>query len=110
MMTTAKRLLADIRELAPDITARAAEIEAARRIPPDLVETLRSIGVFRLFVPRSHGGLEIDLPTALEIIAAPWQDRRFGRLDRDDRQRVRHLRGLAAAREPTSRSTQAART
>jgi hypothetical protein len=32
---TAKRLLADIRELAPDISLRAAEIEAARRIPPD---------------------------------------------------------------------------
>ena len=70
MMITAKRLLVDIRELAPDITARAAEIEAGRRIPPDLVDTLRSIGVFRLFVPRSHGGLELDLPTALEIIAA----------------------------------------
>jgi indole-3-acetate monooxygenase len=70
MMSTAKRLLADIRELGPDISARAAEIEAGRRIPPDLVDTLRSIGVFRLFVPQSHGGFEFDLPTALEIIAA----------------------------------------
>ncbi|HJX21375.1 MAG TPA: acyl-CoA dehydrogenase family protein, partial [Steroidobacteraceae bacterium] len=69
-MSTAKRLLADIRELAPDISARTAEIEAGRRIPPDLVDTLRSIGVFRLFVPQSHGGFELDLPTALEIIAA----------------------------------------
>jgi hypothetical protein len=32
MMNTAKRLLADIRELAPGITARTAEIEAGRRI------------------------------------------------------------------------------
>jgi indole-3-acetate monooxygenase len=68
--TAVKRLLADIRELAPDIAARAAEIEARRRIPPDLVETLRSIGVFRLFVPQSHGGLELDLPSALEIVRA----------------------------------------
>ena len=68
--TTVERLLADIQELAPDIIARAAEIEAGRRIPPDLVDTLRSIGVFRLFVPQSHGGLELDLPTALEIIPA----------------------------------------
>jgi alkylation response protein AidB-like acyl-CoA dehydrogenase len=67
---SAKRLLADIRGLAPDITSRAAEIEAGRRIPPDLVEALRSIGVFRMFVPQSHGGLELDLPAALEIIAA----------------------------------------
>src|SRR3979490_3438018 len=70
MSQTAQRLLADIRELAPHVTSRAAEIEAGRRIPVDLVEQLRSTGVFRLFVPRSHGGLELDLPTALEIIAA----------------------------------------
>lgn len=66
--TAAEGLLADIRELAPDITARTAEIEAGRRIPRDLVETLRSLGVFRMLVPQSHGGLEFDLPMALEVI------------------------------------------
>ncbi|WP_395674660.1 acyl-CoA dehydrogenase family protein [Inquilinus sp.] len=65
-----ERMLADIRGLAPDIAARAAEFEAARRIPLELVETLRSIGVFRIFAPRSHGGLELALPQAVEIIAA----------------------------------------
>jgi alkylation response protein AidB-like acyl-CoA dehydrogenase len=75
MTNTAKRLLADIRELAPDITSRAGEIEAARRLPLDLVEALRSIGVFRVFVPQSHGGLELDLPTALEIMGT------LGRID-----------------------------
>jgi alkylation response protein AidB-like acyl-CoA dehydrogenase len=65
-----KRLLADVQSRAPEIAARAAEIEAARRIPLDLVETLRSIGVFRIFAPQSHGGLELDLPSGLEIIAA----------------------------------------
>ena len=75
MTNAAERLLADIGELAPEITARAAEIEAARRMPLDLVQTLRSIGVFRTLVPRSHGGLELDLPSALEIIAA------LGRID-----------------------------
>jgi len=67
--TALKRLVADILDLAPDIVARAAEIEAARRIPPDLVETLKSIGVFRMFVPRSHGGLELDLPNGLKVIS-----------------------------------------
>src|ERR1700704_7175077 len=75
MSQTAQRLLADIRELAPHVTSRAAEIEDARRIPLDLVEALRSIGVFRMFAPQSHGGLELDLPTGLEIIAA------LGRID-----------------------------
>jgi indole-3-acetate monooxygenase len=64
------RMLAEISKLAPDLVSRAAEIEAARRIPPDLVETLKSIGVFRLFVPRSHGGLECDFPSGLEVIRA----------------------------------------
>jgi alkylation response protein AidB-like acyl-CoA dehydrogenase len=75
MTNAAKGLLADIRELAAGIAARAAEIEADRRLPPDLVEALRSIGVFRMLVPRSHGGL-----------------------DRDGRRRMRRHRSLAAAR------------
>jgi alkylation response protein AidB-like acyl-CoA dehydrogenase len=70
MTNTTTRLLADIQELAPEIVSRAPEIEAGRRIPPDLVSTLRSTGIFRLFVPQSHGGLELDLPAALKIIAA----------------------------------------
>src|SRR5258708_22000047 len=60
----AEPLLAEIRELAPAISARVAEIEAGRRLPLHLVATLRSIGVFRMFAPQSHGGLELDLPAA----------------------------------------------
>jgi alkylation response protein AidB-like acyl-CoA dehydrogenase len=71
----AQRMLADIRELAPAITARVAEIEAGRRIPLDLVEALKSLGVFRMLAPRSHGGLELDLPEVLEVIGA------LGRID-----------------------------
>jgi indole-3-acetate monooxygenase len=70
MEDVANRILRDIRKLAPSITARAAEIEAARRIPIDLVDTLRSIGVFRMFTPRSHDGLEFDLPSSMEILAS----------------------------------------
>jgi len=66
----AGRLLADVRELASGIASRAAEIEAGRRIPPDLVDALRSIGIFRMLVPRSHGGLELDMPSTLEIFEA----------------------------------------
>jgi len=65
-----ERLLAEIGKLAPGIAARAAEIEAARRVPPDLVAALRSIGIFRIFAPRSHGGLELDLAAGLEVVAA----------------------------------------
>jgi indole-3-acetate monooxygenase len=58
----AARLPADVQELAAGIASRPAQIGAGRRIPLDLVEVLRSIGDFRMFVPRSHGGLELDLP------------------------------------------------
>lgn len=63
-------ILAGVRELSPEITARAAEIEAARRIPPDLVDRLKTLGLFRMFVPRSHGGLELALPAGLAVISA----------------------------------------
>jgi alkylation response protein AidB-like acyl-CoA dehydrogenase len=72
---TAKRLLADIEVMAPQIAARAGEIEAGRRMPPGLVETLRSIGVFRIVAPESHDGLELNLPEAIAIIEA------LGRID-----------------------------
>src|SRR5712671_4766561 len=70
MTSTAESLLSDIQRIAPDIAARATEIETGRDIPTDLVETLRSVGVFRLLVPCSHGGLELELPVAAEVIAA----------------------------------------
>jgi alkylation response protein AidB-like acyl-CoA dehydrogenase len=65
-----KRLLLDIQDLAPEIAARAAEIEAVRDIPNDLVEALRSIGIYRMFVPQRHGGLELDLPDGFKVLRA----------------------------------------
>src|SRR5438552_5252002 len=70
MATTSesKQLLDSVRDLAPVISARSAEIESARRLPPELLAPLIAAGLFRMFVPRSHGGLEIDFPTSMEII------------------------------------------
>jgi alkylation response protein AidB-like acyl-CoA dehydrogenase len=67
---SAETLLSELRTRAPRMAARAAEIESGRRLPLDLVEELRSLGIFRMFVPVSHGGLELDVPTALEIFSA----------------------------------------
>jgi indole-3-acetate monooxygenase len=69
MNDTGRRILNDIKELAPEIASRSMEIESARRVPGDLVEALKSIGIFRMFAPQSHGGLELALPAGLEIIA-----------------------------------------
>ena len=43
-------------------------MEASGRIPEDLIESLKTIGLFRMFVPRSHDGLELDLFDCIEII------------------------------------------
>ena len=61
-------LFAAIRDLAPSITARSTEIESSRRLPLDLLDQLIAAGCFRMLTPRSHGGLEIDLPSSMEII------------------------------------------
>src|SRR5579859_3197970 len=68
MDNAAAKLLDAVRELSPAISARSEEIEAARELPRDLLDHLIVAGCFRMFAPRSHGGLEIDLPSSLEII------------------------------------------
>jgi alkylation response protein AidB-like acyl-CoA dehydrogenase len=61
-------VLEAVRDLAPAISARSAQIEAARRLPPDLLERLIHAGCFRMLTPRTHGGIEIDLPLSMDII------------------------------------------
>lgn len=56
-----------MRRLAPKISARAAEIEAARRVPDDLWAELKAAGCLRMLLPPSHGGLGVALPDALHI-------------------------------------------
>jgi alkylation response protein AidB-like acyl-CoA dehydrogenase len=68
MTPEAKTLLDSIRDLAPSISKRSPEIDAARRLPPDLLVQLIDAGCFRMFVPKSHGGLDVDFPTSMEII------------------------------------------
>jgi indole-3-acetate monooxygenase len=69
MIDLLDRMLRDIREMAPEIVSRAAEIEAARRLPFDVIVKLKSIGVFRMFAPRRYGGLEMDYPAGMQVIS-----------------------------------------
>ena len=65
---TTAPVLAAVAELAPRLAARAAETEADRRVPLDLVDDLREAGCFRMFLPRSHGGDELDLVTGMRVL------------------------------------------
>jgi len=59
--------LAAVRELPPEIMARAAEIEQARRLPADLLQKLIGAGCFRLVLPASHGGAGASLAEAMRV-------------------------------------------
>jgi alkylation response protein AidB-like acyl-CoA dehydrogenase len=60
-------VLAAAEQLAPTITARASEVEAARRIPRDFLDELIAAGCFRILVPRRHGGVGADLATGMRL-------------------------------------------
>jgi indole-3-acetate monooxygenase len=64
----AQRLLEAARDLAPTLAARAAEIEAARQIPQDIIDALRAIHMFKALMPASHGGLGLSVPDVLPVL------------------------------------------
>lgn len=55
------------RRIAPMISAAASRIERARELPSDLLGALHDAGLFRLLLPRTLGGAEVDLVTFAEI-------------------------------------------
>ena len=67
---TADDVLEAVRALGPAIAGQAAEVEAARRLPTDLLEQLLAAGAFRVLLPPSHGGLGADLTSAMRIFEA----------------------------------------
>ncbi len=59
-------------QIAPTLAPRGDEIEAARRLPVDVAQTLAGQGLFAMLVPRAAGGHEVeplDALQAMEIIA-----------------------------------------
>jgi alkylation response protein AidB-like acyl-CoA dehydrogenase len=56
------------RKLAPMIRSGADQIEAERELPRPLFEALADAGLFKLALPRSLGGFELDLPTYIQVI------------------------------------------
>jgi alkylation response protein AidB-like acyl-CoA dehydrogenase len=55
-------------ELAQVLSVRASEGETLRTMPEDLVSTAKRAGLFRLALPRSLGGLELDPRTIVEVL------------------------------------------
>lgn len=55
-------------ELLPEVTKRADEVEAGRKLTEDLVDDLRTAGCLRMLVPVEYGGLGLPMPQALRVI------------------------------------------
>jgi alkylation response protein AidB-like acyl-CoA dehydrogenase len=56
------------RGLAPRIRERAAEIEAARQLPADLVMEIANARLFKVGLSKDEGGLGADIVTTLQVI------------------------------------------
>jgi indole-3-acetate monooxygenase len=67
-VTYAESPLDAARKLAPQIRSCADETDAERELPRPLFEALADAGMFHLAVPRSLGGVELDLPTYIQVI------------------------------------------
>ena len=55
-------------EFASKVADRVDEIDESRRIPADLAGEMAEAGMFRLLIPKSLGGFEIDHPSFVEIV------------------------------------------
>jgi alkylation response protein AidB-like acyl-CoA dehydrogenase len=66
--TEAGRLLEALRDLSPELASRSKEIEDGRRVPNDIAVKLRRLGLFRMLLPRSLGGLELSAPDAVQML------------------------------------------
>jgi indole-3-acetate monooxygenase len=67
---TSNQMLSRIVALSPVVERHTGDMEQARRLPAELVSALRSARIFSMFVPRRYGGLELDAPSALRVVAA----------------------------------------
>jgi alkylation response protein AidB-like acyl-CoA dehydrogenase len=60
--------VADARTLAPLIAAHAARAEAEREIAPEVLAALHDARLFRMLLPKSCGGLEVDPVTFMRAV------------------------------------------
>jgi alkylation response protein AidB-like acyl-CoA dehydrogenase len=65
-----ERLLNSIHTLTPLIREHADEAERNRRLSPPVVTALAEAGFFRLYTPRTLGGLEVDPLTFTQVVEA----------------------------------------
>ena len=69
MPASAERDALEAAERAAELlSGRAAEIEAARRLPPDIADALAGLGLMRLLTPAAYGGAELHPAAFFRVI------------------------------------------
>jgi alkylation response protein AidB-like acyl-CoA dehydrogenase len=66
-MDTEEQLLSDATRLSAEFATQSAAVEEARRIPPELSNSMAQAGFYRLFIPQSVGGLEVPPAVGSQI-------------------------------------------
>jgi alkylation response protein AidB-like acyl-CoA dehydrogenase len=64
----AQTYLERARELQPMLAAAGDEIERGREVTPEIVSAMKERGIFRMLLPRSLGGAELDPLTYTEVL------------------------------------------
>ena len=60
-------VLREIRKILPHIAAAADETERNRGLSPALIDRLGEAGIFRMMLPRSYGGEELDFVQSMRV-------------------------------------------
>lgn len=68
MTPSAQALLQGADTLAPWLSARTSQIEAARSLPPEVADALAEAGLYSLLTPRDCGGPELHVAGFFEVI------------------------------------------
>lgn len=64
------KVLEKIEKFLPEVIAAAEEIEESRSVPPYLIEKMLDAGIFRMMLPKSIGGEELDLLQISRVVEA----------------------------------------
>ncbi|UOQ56901.1 acyl-CoA dehydrogenase family protein [Leucobacter allii] len=63
-----ERLLAAVRDMADEIRERAVEAQQITHIHPAIHERFLELGLYRMYIPRAHGGLEVAPATFFKVV------------------------------------------
>ena len=67
-MASISSLLDSVRRIEPVIRAHAADAERERRLPDAVADAMRACGLYRMWRPRTFGGLEVDPITTFQVL------------------------------------------